>query len=227
MGLSAYVLDVGAMGDVGYVSQNQAVMEQLKARIGYVLQEQDLLDSLELAIKRSRRGVEVQTDGYLNESQLGIGLKMTQPILSPKNRTVWKRDVRMSIYRNLEVAANADDDKTSSAPGNENLKGFLTAAANNPHTLTQESSVVVISQHIGATLLGFMMKSVEELDIKAGPTTLGMDSLVAIELRNWCRQRFGLDVSVLEIMGAASIEQLGFSVAQGLAAKLAGKDENA
>ena len=228
-GLSASVLDVGAMGDVGYVSQNQAVMEQLKARIGYVLQEQDLLDSLELAIKRSRPRAEVHTDGYLNESQLGIGLRMTQPILSPENRAVWKRDVRMSIYRNLEVAADADEDKTSSAPGSDNLKGFLTAAADNPHMLTQESSVVVISQHIGATLLGFMMKPVEELDIKAGPIALGMDSLVAIELRNRCRQRFGLDVSVLEIMGAASIEQLGSSVAQGLAAKLAGtgKDENA
>ena len=226
-GLPASVLDVGAMGEVGYVSENLTIMAQLKARIGYVLQEQDLLDSIELAIKRSRQGAEVHTDGYLNESQIGIGMRLTGPVLSPDNRAVWKRDVRMSIYRNLEIAADAADDNVSSASGSDDLKRLLAAAANDPHTLTQDPSVVVISQHIGATLLGFMMKPIEELDIKANPTSLGVDSLVAIELRNWCRQRFGLDVSVLEIMGATSIEQLGSSVAQGLAAKLAspGKDE--
>lgn len=133
----------------------------------------------------------------------------------------------MSIYRNLEIAADAADDNISSASGSDDLKCPLAAAANDPHTLTQDPSVVVISQHIGATLLGFMMKPIEELDIKASPTSLDVDSLVAIELRNWCRQRFGLDVSVLEIMGVTSIEQLGSSVAQVLAAKLAspGKGE--
>jgi hypothetical protein len=53
---------------------------------------------------------------------------MSQPIMSPGNRAIWKQDVRISLYRNLEVAA-ADDDKTSSSPGNDNLKDFLTAAA--------------------------------------------------------------------------------------------------
>lgn len=134
----------------------------------------------------------------------------------------------MSKYRSLEVAANAADDNVSSAPSSDNLKHLLTTAANNPHMLTQDASVVIISQHAGAILLGFVMKPIEELDIKANPTSLGVDSLVAFELRNWCRQRFGLDVSVLEITGAAFIEQLSSSVAQGLVAKLAstGKDEN-
>lgn len=65
-GLPASVMDVGAMGEVGYVSQNMTIMAQLKAGLGYILQEQDLLDSIELAIKRSRRGAEVHSDGYLN-----------------------------------------------------------------------------------------------------------------------------------------------------------------
>ena len=219
-GLSASVLDIGAMGDVGYLSQKQSIQEQLKARIGYVLKEQDLLDSLELAIKNSRPEADFHTDSYTNRSQLGIGFRMTQPILSPENRTVWKRDVRMSIYRNSNVSGVAEDDTTTSAPGNDNLKSFLAAATTNPQLLMQESSAVVISQHIGATIFGFMMKPIEELDLKASPANLGMDSLVAIELKSWCRQRFGLDVSVLEIMGAVSIEHLGSTVAQGLAVKL-------
>ena len=146
-GLSASVLDVGVMDNVGYVSQNQAVMEHLKARAAYLLQEQALLDSLELAIKRSSPQVDIHTDGYFNKSQLGIGFRMTQPISSPENRAIWKQDIRMSVYHNLEVTpAAADADKTSSAPDNDILKDLLTAATNNPDILTQESSIAVISK---------------------------------------------------------------------------------
>jgi hypothetical protein len=226
--LPASVLDVGVMGDVGYVSQNQAVMENFKAKAFHVLQEQDLLDSLELAISRSRPRPETNAqtkNGYFNESQLGIGFRMTQPIASDGNRAVWKHDARMSVYRNLEISAD-DDEKTSGA-ADDVLRDLLAAAANSPNVLSQESSVALISEHIGATLLDFMMKPADELDVKASPISLGMDSLVAIELRNWCRQRFGLDVSVLGIMGAGSIEQLGAYVAKGLTTKLVGveKDE--
>ena len=223
-GLPASVLDVGAMSEVGYLSQNLTIMAQLHARIGYVLQEQDLLDAIELAIKRSspRQVADIHTNGYVNESQIGIGLRITEPVSSPDNRAVWKRDIRMALYRNLEATAhNAADENISSAGGNDTLKRLLTTATDSPHMLTDDTSVAVITQHIGATLLGFMMKPVEELDVKASPTALGVDSLIAIELRNWCRQRFGVDVSVLEIMGAASIELLGGSVAKGLAVKFA------
>ena len=219
-GLPASVIDIGAVGDVGYVSHKQAVMEQLRARMGYLLQEQDLLDSLELAIKRSQPQMKGHRDVCMNKSQLGIGFRTTQPISSSESRVLWRRDVRTSIYRNLEDTARASELDHSSASGTDSLKGFLAASATNPHMLTLESSAVVVARHIGVTLFGFMMRPIEELDLRMGPAALGMDSLVAIELRNWCRQRFGLDVSVLEIMGAASIEQLGSFVAQGLSARL-------
>ncbi|RYP44832.1 hypothetical protein DL768_008731 [Monosporascus sp. mg162] len=226
--LPASVLDVGVMGDVGYVSQNQAIMDHFKARAAYVLEEQDLLDSLELAIRRSRPPAATHRDRYSNESHLGIGFRMTRPISSPENRATWKRDIRMSLYRNLEVAGGGDsDNKTNDASGkDDNIKDFIAAAANDPRVLAEESSVALISQHIGMTLLSFMMKPAEELDVKASPAATGMDSLVAIELRNWCRQRFGLELTVLEIMGAGSIERLGASVARGLAAKLSGGKED-
>ena len=222
-GLAASVIDIGVMGDVGYVSNNQAVMEQFKEKGTYILQEQDLLDSIELAIKVSHPARTANTDMYLNASQLGIGFRMTQPILSPGNRSVWKRDARMSIYHNLEAARdNNNSGEPNSTTDNDELKNFLSTATSTPDILKLESSAGLLSQHIGATLLDFMMKPVEELDVKLSPIALGMDSLVSIELRNWCRQRFGLEVSVLEILGAPSIEQLGSSVAKNLMTKLAG-----
>jgi len=216
-GLAASVLDIGVMDDVGYVSQNPAVMEQFRATAVHVLREQDLLDAIELSISTSRPRLTPETmglrDDYVNESQLGIGLKMTQPISAPNNRSIWKNDIRMSLYRNLEVASK--DEPTNSS--NDNLKDFMTIVGNNPRILSEEASVAVLAEEIGQTLFGFMMRPVDEMDMK---TSIGMDSLVAIELRNWCRQRLGLELSVLEIMGAPSIEKLSQVATEGLMIKL-------
>jgi hypothetical protein len=80
-----------------------------------------------------------------------------------------------------------------------------------------------MATYIGATLFDFMMRPLEDLDVKMSPKSLGMDSLVAIELKNWFKQRVGVEVGVLEIMGAGSMEQLGAGVLEKIAARLAGK----
>lgn len=63
------------------------------------------------------------------------------------------------------------------------------------------------------------MRSPDELDITLSLTAVGLDSLIAIEMRNWWRQSLGFDVTVLEILAASSIEQLGELAAGRLKAK--------
>lgn len=228
-GLPASVLDIGAVDEVGYVSQNQSVMEHMKAKATYLLKEQDLLDALELAIKRSRppTGYALDNDEYSNESQMGLGFRMTQPISSPSNRSVWKRDVRMSLYRSLEADLNEDNPSADAKPGDmgyeDAFRDLLAAAQNSPQVLLEDSSLKTIASAIGATLSSFLMKPAEKedtIDLSMSPAALGLDSLVAVELRNWCRQRIGVQVSVLEIVGAPSLEVLGSHVRDRLRAKL-------
>lgn len=219
-GLPASVLDISIIEDVGWVSQEPAHLEQLKATAAYCLKEQDLLDSLELAIAKSApqtRASNSPMDGYMNDSQIGIGMRMTMPIAADANRCIWKRDIRMGLYRNLE---NSGVDNAGS--GNEGLREFMTTVNSTPETLKEASSVSFLAQEIGATLFSFLMRPIEELDVKQPLSAIGIDSLVAIELRNWSRQRLGVELSVLEILGAPSIEKLGQSAADGLLVKLGG-----
>lgn len=201
------------MEDVGYVSQNPAVLEQIKATNVYTLREQDLLDALQLAMTQCSSRLP-SSDGYTNDAQLAIGLRSTKPLSDPTNRSIWRRDIRMSVYRNLENV-NA----STGGAVNEDLKQFLAGVASEPSMLDEQSNVDRLTQGIMVQLCGIMLRGEEDVDVKQSLSVLGLDSLVAIEIRNWWRQSLGLEISVLEIMDAGSMEDLGKHAAEGLRRK--------
>ena len=225
LGLPASVLDIGAMDDVGYLSQNTSVLEALRATSLHILREQDLLDSLQLMIDRSHPPAprtfspSQLTTPYTNPSQVALGVRSNLPLSAPNNRTIWKRDPRMSIYRNLESSSSTASTSSSS----ESLKQFLRDAAKNAALLDLPESVAYLAKETGTTLFGFMMRSEEELDLEAPLASLGVDSLVSIELRNWFRQKVGAEFTVLEVVNSNSIMHLGQQAADRLKAKFQGR----
>ena len=225
LGLPASVLDIGAMDDVGYLSQNTSVLEALRATSLHILHEQDLLDSLQLMIDRSHPAAprtfssSQLTTPYTNPSQVALGIRSNLPLSAPNNRTIWKRDPRMAIYRNLESSSSTASTSSSS----ESLKQFLRDAAKNAALLDRPESVAYLAKETGTTLFGFMMRSEEELDLEAPLASLGVDSLVSIELRNWFRQKVGAEFTVLEVVNSNSIMHLGQQAADRLKAKFQGR----
>lgn len=224
LGLAASVVNIGVVGDVGYVSENPSVLDSLRATGQYIMREPELLDCLELVLKRSgssaggedhgkKQATRPGTFRYSQPSQLGTGLRSLLPITAPNNRVPWRRDPRMLVYRNVEQGAGAGADATSgdSASGEE-LSRFLREIASNMELLRSEEAAGLLAREVGRTLLGFMMRAEGELDLDAPLGTVGIDSLVSIELKNWIRRRIGVEVTVLEIVRAESLARLGETV---------------
>jgi len=227
-GLPSSTVDVGVMEDVGYVSRNAHFLEYFHTTSTHVLYEQDLLDSLQLLIARSMRlSSNIKTNGYssigryeyVNKSQLALGLRSTQPLSASNNRTVWKRDPRMAFYRNIESQA-----ETTIISSNKALKEFLKDARRNTSRLDGADGTSFLANEIGKTLFGFMMRNEEMLDLNLAPSAMGVDSLVAIELRNWFKHSLGVDVTVLEILKSESLLAMGKQAADLLIAKYTGSD---
>lgn len=213
LGLPASAVDIGVMEDVGYVSHNPAVLEQLKATSTHTLQEQDLIDALQLVMTECT-APSPSAAGYRNPAQLAIGLRSTKLLSDPSNRIIWRRDIRMSQYKNLETVT-----ASSSGAANEDLKQFLAAVAKEPSILNQQSNVDFLTHEIGMRLCNFMLQPEEDIDVKQPLSAMGMDSLIAIEIRNWWRQTLKLEISILEIINSGSIEQLGTNASEGLKRK--------
>ena len=223
LGLAASVIDIGPVDEVGYVSRTPATRGTLLASLETLLTEQNFLDTLQLAIARSSTKFAPQKrttplNGYQNASHIVQAPECRIPIMDPKNGSMWKRDPRMAIYRNIQ--------KTSVLEGAEaadHLKHFLSNMTSDPSKLDEKSAADTIAREVGNCVSNFLMKGDGEIDLSSTLAAIGVDSLVAIEVRNWWKQNLGIDVSVLELMSGGSVEQLGDLAAKRLKEKYSGK----
>ncbi|KAL4904453.1 hypothetical protein BDW74DRAFT_179032 [Aspergillus multicolor] len=144
------------------------------------------------------------------------------PLDAPGNRTPWRRDPRMALYHN--ISTSADTTSTTTDKTNAVLHGFLHQAKLTPETLTHQASADLLATEIGKALFTFMLRDHAELETELDRPleNLGVDSLLAIELRNWFRLNLGLDLTVLEILGAGSLRRLGGLAAGNLKVKIGG-----
>ncbi|KAL8643416.1 MAG: hypothetical protein Q9226_008394, partial [Calogaya cf. arnoldii] len=208
LGLPASIIDMGPVQHEGYLNENPQILKSLLDTSLQSVQEKEMLEAIQLMIHRSypcENTTKLSNGSYTNPSQIGLGFSSTKPISAPDNRVVWRNDPRMSIYRNM----GDNHSISASTMGNHDLKQFLRNAVSNPGDLQLPASLEFLAQEIGKTLFSFMMRGEGPLDLDSPLAALGIDSLVSIELRNWFRQRLGLDFTVINIVGASSIRQLG------------------
>ncbi|KAF4957252.1 hypothetical protein F66182_18339, partial [Fusarium sp. NRRL 66182] len=213
-GLPASVLNIGAMADVGYVSENRGVEDYLRGAGMPFMSEADFFECVHLSI-RQQFPVEASFwatrggQGIYNRSQLTLGIRSTKPMDDPSNRVLWKHDRRADIYRNIE-AARFENGTDGGDGGNEDkIASFIAQVQTNTSVLDEPETVVFLTYEIGVNICNLMLQPLEELDVAKALVTLGVDSLVIVEIRNWLRQRLQIEASTLEILNGGTIETLG------------------
>ena len=212
-GLAASVIDLGVMEDVGFVAESANLVEYFKSLSANLLSEEDMNEVVRLAIVRSfPRGGEKPANTYSNPSEIAVGVHSYMPMSDPNNRIIWKRDRRFSVYRTIESTSEGGN------ATNEGLKSFLAQISSRGTAGLGDDTVEFLAKEIGNTLYGFMMKNPEDMELDQPLASLGLDSLVGIELRNWCRQQIGFDISILEIM-QSTLKDIGKKALDSLIAK--------
>ncbi|KAJ5263648.1 Acyl transferase/acyl hydrolase/lysophospholipase [Penicillium angulare] len=219
-GLPACAIQVGAVEGVGFLAENDGIKQQLKASgaLPSAVSEAEVLTALELAMK-SKPSKEAMASALINNN-ICLGLRTDIPLSDPNNRLPWKKDSRMGVFHNGEGTGS-----TTGAPISDGLKSFIISAKQNAALLTNVDSAHFLAVEIGKKLFSFLIKPEEDLVTWCSLGELGMDSLVAIEVRQWWRQNFEFDISVLEMLGMGSLDALGEHAAKGMLKLLHG-DQN-
>jgi aryl carrier-like protein len=227
LGLAASVVDIGAVEDVGFISENQGMMSKMKTSGFKGVSEQELLDAMVVAMLSHTQPVEKvptvasrSNSRFVNANGFVLGLSSTISLSSPSNRAVWRRDRRMAAYH------NASSDGANAVTSTETLKSYLANAKADPSLLKSAEAAKLLAVEIGKKLFDLLLKPQDELNTSLPLVDLGLDSLVAIELRAWWKQAFSFDITVLEMLGMGSLDALGQFAAEELLKRVTENNES-
>jgi acyl transferase domain-containing protein len=104
----------------------------------------------------------------------------------------WRDDPRLSCYSGQEQLQ--DDSSQDQAAGSVSVKAQLTAAKDPAECLT------ILEKSFAQALGNLLEINPEQLDRNMPVASLGIDSLVAIRIREWFLKELGVDVPVLKVM---------------------------
>lgn len=224
-GLVASVLDIGAVEDIGMTSENPDLARRMRSTFRHFLSETQLFKALELAIHRSR-------PASSSSGQVIAGLRPHFTGADANSNLPWTRDSRFLVGRNIEedmTTMNATSSQHSS-PSSSALSKLLVSCTRDPSILTLEDASpapsTILSHEILARICSFLamgeneQQRLKQMDVgELALEDLGVDSLVAIELRNWWKLRLGIDVSVIEILDCGTVKKLRELALAGLKAR--------
>lgn len=206
--LAGSIVNPGQILGVGYVSNaDEWLLRHLDDAIGcYHMSEHDLHDLFAEGILAGRPGTS-HTRRRRNPDIIA-GFRTASPAAKPD--VIWYRNPKTWHF----VDHHADDD-------NNNASGTPGKAVSRVPVKEQLASAATADAVAEIVTAGFVAKLRSKLQLPGeavvardvAPAELGVDSLIAVDLRTWFVREVGVDVPVLRILGGASIGQIADEVA--------------
>lgn len=201
--LPCTAIDLGAVEGIGYLADHQDLLKKMQGTGWSPVQETELLDALPLAFMspttRRQRDQNASTgDGFL----LGLAPKIS--LSSPESSSRAKRDIRIAVYHNM----SSDAVKFTNSVG-DTLGAYLATVKKDPSLLKSDDTVTLFGLEVGKKLCGLLLADDSDLEITASMIEIGLDSLVAVEIRGWWKLTFGFDISTMDLLSLGSLEAVG------------------
>ena len=188
LGLAACSVDLGVIEDVGYVSERQALAERLEKKSWGGINEGLLHKIFKYSI--------LQQTAVINKesaAQMITGIPVPQ-----QEDSELLLDARFGGLCLGKTGTRTFGEGDESSQAVQAFVAMVKAKAKQPDLLA--GAVGVINQHFTRSLgLSEPMEPAKPLSV------YGLDSLSAVELRNWVRLNLGSEISTLDILNATSL----------------------
>ena len=196
-GLKCVSLNLGLILSIGYAAEKKEVTQALKAAGHEGITEAELLALLDCVCDPAFDNTDpddaqivtgLPTPGSLRRSNLDIPSWMTRPLFRP----LFEMDKLDSAAVQLQPHKGSATDYA---------KLLRTAGS-------FEAACTVALEALVKKLSTILFVAEEDVDTSRPMSVLGIDSLVAIEIRHWLASELKSDVPVLVILGNGSVSQV-------------------
>ena len=202
--LTATSIDLGWMHGIGVVAEKWEQMFKLRGSGFEGMKENELHIVLEAAITGKVRG----EDRTNVPSQIITGIGTGGMIERSGAMDVgWMNDAKFSYLKTVD----SREIKEARATGDDasQLKRRLREASTKP------DAIAVVKEALMAKLVQSTGLEIRDIDENKPIHALGLDSLVAIELRGWAKREVKADVPGVFLLGNASIKEVAATMAEG------------
>ena len=194
--LPGTTIDLGVVSEIGYVAEKPELQAALDALTGgdANLTEKDVLALIKLAI------IGKMDESANHQSTVGLSFEGYNPN-SPA--AFWAAKARFSHLRRAAVDC---EDSATSAGQSVTPKQALKQATNLPEAMS------IISDALVGKFSSVLFIPAEEISREKAVAELGLDSLVAVEVRSWIARDFEAAMTTMELMTSSSIGALTDSI---------------
>jgi acyl carrier protein len=192
LGLAACSIDLGIIHDVGYIHERSSLVERLKRqqKQWHAISEAKLHEILKTSILQQTSNV-----GSRNVTQLITGIPIPQEETS---ELLQDSRFRGLCFRTIRSQSSSQVDQSNA------IHSFLTMIKANVNEAAMFTGTLELVNKHFTKILGLS----EAMEPGKPLAVYGLDSLSAVELRNWVQSSLNVEVTMLDILNAISLSQL-------------------
>ncbi|RJE23816.1 polyketide synthase [Aspergillus sclerotialis] len=190
-GLAASVIDIGMVLGVGYITDNGIYESLLKKHNLMPISESEFHNMFAEAVVAGRpdSGKPVQLTTGLHRASLS----------DDGNQPFWSRNARFSHFVKDTDTTTADSSFDAQVVP---VKQLLRSA------LSKESHEQILEESFLSKLSRILQVPNDAIETTVSLVNLGVDSLMAVEIRTWFMKEVDVDLPVLKILGGACVSDL-------------------
>ncbi|KAG5984483.1 Type I Iterative PKS [Claviceps digitariae] len=200
-GKHAVSVDLGPVLEAGMLTGDEDVLDKLRSNGFYGIRHDDFLTVIKHAIT-------MEGDSSRPQIILGVGtgglLRQNKPA-----DPYWSRT---ALYAYLNLVDMPTPDLSSSAA--DDARGMLDLKTALARATSTEAAAELIRNGLAQMLAKAMTMLPEEVDVHRPPNAYGVDSLVAVGVRNWILGHCAVEMSVFEVLSNDTISQMASTIAE-------------
>ncbi|KAI0383327.1 putative polyketide synthase [Hypomontagnella monticulosa] len=229
-GQHAVAIDLGALADGGYlVDQSHQLLGPKRPKFYTLMYMRELRALLDVCcgFAETNTSVQAQNGTTTRDSHIVIGVrppahwKHIEDVPSTMEMPFWGHMHHIPI-----PSENMDEAGTNANGGADKARARIEPAQRLAAAASLSEAVEAVTEELIQRVSALLGTSTERLDKHTSMHSYGLDSLLAIELRNWVLKVFNIDIPIFEILGGTTFEAVAGTIAKRLYPDPAGESSS-